>query len=102
MRIPSRSMAKLNRGPKSFVAWCGLSILILGLLAGVVAWAISYPLIAVPTVTVLAVLVAASSKNDKRRLDALANSRPGETICQFARSFDTRAVDTWIIRAVYE
>ena len=26
----------------------------------------------------------------------------GGTICQFARSFDTRAVDTWVIRAVHD
>jgi len=33
---------------------------------------------------------------------ALAEERPGESICHFARSFNPRAVDTWVIRAVYE
>jgi hypothetical protein len=29
-------------------------------------------------------------------------SRAGEAICQFARSFDVRQTDTWVLRAVYE
>ncbi|MGC3980199.1 MAG: hypothetical protein QM808_02975 [Steroidobacteraceae bacterium] len=32
----------------------------------------------------------------------LAASRKGESICEFARSFDERSVDTWVVRAVYE
>ena len=32
----------------------------------------------------------------------LAASREGEDICNFARSFDRRKTDTWILRAVYE
>jgi hypothetical protein len=35
-------------------------------------------------------------------LQKLARARRGETICGFARSFNPRAVDTWIIRATYE
>jgi len=35
-------------------------------------------------------------------LVALASERTGESICEFARSFNTREVDTWVIRAVYE
>lgn len=38
----------------------------------------------------------------KRVLRALALSRPDESIGSFARSFERREVDTWIIRAVYE
>ena len=37
-----------------------------------------------------------------RSLAKLAAERPGESICTFARSFDCRVVDTWIIRAVFE
>ncbi|MDI4635539.1 hypothetical protein J7U46_20920 [Pelomonas sp. V22] len=33
---------------------------------------------------------------------ALASRREGQSICEFARDFDARAVDTWVIRAVYE
>ena len=39
---------------------------------------------------------------DARSLNRLASGRKAESICTFARSFDCRAVDTWVIRAVYE
>ncbi|KQV50845.1 hypothetical protein ASC95_14190 [Pelomonas sp. Root1217] len=35
-------------------------------------------------------------------MQTLASCRAGESICDFARSFDRRAVDPWVIRAVYE
>lgn len=37
-----------------------------------------------------------------KRLRGLALYRPYDSICTFARAFDCRQVDTWIIRAVYE
>ena len=51
---------------------------------------------------VLWFLSARSVKTEQRRLETLAASRSGESICEFARSFDCRQVDTWVIRAVYE
>lgn len=39
---------------------------------------------------------------ENRRLRWLADERPGETICHFARSLDYRRLDTRIIRAVHE
>lgn len=47
-------------------------------------------------------LVALVSIYDRRRQRRLAEQRVGESICTFARSFDRRAVDPWIVRAVYE
>ncbi|MYM87102.1 hypothetical protein GTP91_07895 [Rugamonas sp. FT82W] len=41
-------------------------------------------------------------KRNAERLRCLAAEREGESICDFARDFDTRQVDTWIVRAVYE
>lgn len=38
----------------------------------------------------------------KARIKRLAASRAGESICEFARSFERRRVDAWIIRAVYD
>ena len=38
----------------------------------------------------------------KAGIKRLAASRAGESICEFARSFERRRVDTWIIRAVYD
>jgi hypothetical protein len=39
---------------------------------------------------------------DRVRIAALIEARQGESICEFARSFDEKVVDTWVIRAVYE
>lgn len=36
------------------------------------------------------------------RLELLAKSRVGESISEFARSFDTRAIDTWVLRTVHQ
>jgi hypothetical protein len=38
----------------------------------------------------------------KARLRKLVESRAGESICEFARSFERHHVDTWVVRAVYE
>ena len=40
-------------------------------------------------------------RHQRDHLAQLIQSRQGESICQFARSFDTHQVDTWVIRAVY-
>lgn len=45
---------------------------------------------------------AYTERRETRRLQALANARAGETLCHFARSFDTRNTDTWVIRAVHQ
>jgi hypothetical protein len=50
----------------------------------------------------LAVLTVVLTIVERRRLAELAATRPGESICSFARSFKWREVDTWVIRAVYE
>jgi hypothetical protein len=47
-------------------------------------------------------LIAVVSAWLNHRMRRLASSRPGEDICTFARSFDLRVVDSWIVRAVYE
>lgn len=38
----------------------------------------------------------------KYQVVRLRNKRQGESIGSFARSFNYRAIDTWVIRAVYE
>ena len=43
-----------------------------------------------------------SVRSDKRRVAEFLANRADESICNFARSFDTTVVDTWIVRAVYE
>jgi hypothetical protein len=50
----------------------------------------------------LFLLAREQSRREERKLRALAFQREGQTICEFARDFEAREVDTWIIRAVYE
>lgn len=38
----------------------------------------------------------------ERHFQKLCEERSGLSICEFAREFDPKVVDTWIIRAVYE
>lgn len=43
-----------------------------------------------------------SNRREKQRLQTLVSAREGESICHFARSFDKRKTDTWIIRAAHQ
>jgi len=49
-----------------------------------------------------ALLLWESNRRDKRRAAEFLAERKGESICGFARAFNTKTVDTWVIRAVYE
>jgi hypothetical protein len=50
----------------------------------------------------IVLLIALHRTWDDRRLRRLAMTRPGESICTFARAFDRRKTDFWIVRAVYD
>ncbi len=50
----------------------------------------------------LLLLAIVFSIPDMRRAKRIAEERKGDSICTFARSFDVRAVDPWVLRAVYE
>jgi hypothetical protein len=50
----------------------------------------------------IAFATARQTKLDMARQRRLASERAGESICTFARSFNCRETDTWIIRAVFE
>lgn len=54
----------------------------------------------------IALLALAWSKFEEPKIEKyfaeLYEERKGLSICNFAREFDSRAVDTWVIRAVYE
>jgi hypothetical protein len=101
MRIASRHMPKYKVKPTGTVAWLFLAVLASGLAYA----AVSSPFVAAIGALLLcaALLVArAAAKREEDALRSLAEARMGESICEFARAFDTRAVDTWVIRAVYE
>jgi acyl carrier protein len=48
------------------------------------------------------VSVAVINKREKRRVEGICSTRDEESICTFARSFSTRHVDTWVIRAAHQ
>jgi hypothetical protein len=74
-------------------------VLLLAVAIVVACFGISEAALVTATVILLfAALSSAYDNWDKR----LAASRAGESICTFARTFDRRTVDPWIIRAVYE
>lgn len=98
-RPPSKRMPPLPTRGKSLRTWLILALATaLVLVASIAVW--PAPL-AVLVVLVVTVSVAQRSRS-RRALARLAADRPGESICSFARRFDCRKVDTWVIRAVYE
>ena len=53
-------------------------------------------------IPVLAVYIYYENKRAKTKFSLLAEERKEVSICEFARSFNTKKVNTWVIRAVYE
>jgi hypothetical protein len=93
MRTPSRKMPKAPE-----VSWLGamlvLGFVVLMLVALATTWW--------PLAILVSAVIACMSLIDSRRNRKITEERRGESICQFARGFDCRTIDTWIIRAVYE
>ena len=86
------------RPPLRWPARCFLAVMAVAFMA--VFWTSS---VAVGgSLLALGSLVAVLSRREALRLARMAQSRAGESICQFARSIDCRRVDTWVVRAVYE
>lgn len=46
--------------------------------------------------------VTVINRREKRRFERMCSIRDEESICTFARSFSTRQVDTWVVRAVHQ
>lgn len=53
-------------------------------------------------IPVLMLISYFEQKRRKKKFAALQEERAEEGICEFARSFERHAVDTWVVRAVYE
>lgn len=89
--------------PESISPWkqvAAYSFLALLLVAHVYAvWSKPWILAACAAVAVFGVY---ENWKRNRKLMTLANERVDESICTFARSFDRKRVDTWVIRAVYD
>lgn len=114
MRIASRHMPKARhesptgwrRVAGSLVCW-GFPLA----LAGWYLWMLVHYPIAVLTGTAVIAGVSAAwyfgrglpqLRRTKASLRALAAARAGQSICEFSRDFDLRAIDPWIVRAVYD
>lgn len=102
MRVPSRFMLKFVPEPPSLFQKAGFLTFGLALVTAVAYVLWTHPVI---TTTGIAGIVFVSSREVKRseaRRALLASVRSDGGLCEFARSFDCRTVDTWVIRAVYE
>jgi hypothetical protein len=101
VRIPSRQMPQFVRKPLGVFGWVTLAALSLALV---------YLLLSKPAEVLGAFLLVLllygwaqlELKKERLKLQRLAEEREGQSICEFARDFDFRQVDTWVIRAVYE
>ncbi len=62
----------------------------------------SMPIIAILLTFCYAVLIYVTDNRHEARLQQLIRERSADSICTFARSFDRRTVDPWVIRAVWE
>jgi hypothetical protein len=96
MRIPSRKMPQVHAPGPSWLGWLlGLAVVSLTLAVLAKLW---WPLAILVPAAIWGIDAVYFRPRDRR----IAKDREGESICQFARGFDCRSVDTWIIRAVYE
>jgi hypothetical protein len=101
MQLPSRRMkqkAKQHIVPVVVL----LVTVIVGL--GYLVYVSSTPVLgfAFALVCVFCVWTRVENQREQHRLQCLASGRVGESICHFARAFDRRKIDTWIIRAAHE
>jgi hypothetical protein len=87
----------------------GSGLLLAGLAAALVtgaAWLLLREPAILALICVSGGVLAGWARHDALRrarvLRALAAERAGESICTFARSFERRGVDPWVIRAVHE
>jgi hypothetical protein len=97
MRKPSRQMPPAPMRTATLAGWLGLGIV--GTFFISLMWV--FPIVLAPIAAVVVATICVTVAH-RRYLARLAADRQGESICTFARSFDYRAIDTWIIRAVFE
>ena len=98
MRVPSRRMAPAAVHPVKWYGWLFLATL--PLLFGWLVWL--HPYVVGGFLGVVTVMSRFLNYEHRRYLKQVATLRQGQSICEFARYFDRRHVDPWIIRAVYQ
>ena len=102
-RVPSRRMPppRPAEGP-GLRGWALLLIFVVSSIIGVAAWIVAYPVVAIPLIAAFVLTMLGMHAEGEAQRSALARGREGESICTFARAFDCRRTDTWILRAVFE
>jgi hypothetical protein len=101
MRIASRHMPKYRPMPMGITAW--LFLVALG--SAGVHLLFNKPFASALVAALLSLAYLATRpriKREEKKLRELAASREGQSICEFAREFDLRTSDSWVVRAVYE
>ena len=96
MRSLSRWMPSRPQPVTSPVAYSLVALVAVGLLAAAI--------FSTGGRVVLGIVLIIALHNiwDDRRVRRLAMTRRGENICTFARSFDRRETDFWVVRAVHD
>ncbi len=84
------------------VIGCVLACILVGGGCGLVAWWRDALPKTLWVVGFLAVIMLVGLDNHCSALRRLSQGRTGDPLCNFARAFDTRQVDTWVIRAVWD
>jgi hypothetical protein len=97
MKAPSKRMPTLPVRKAPWSAWGFLGMLIVG--CGILAFHKPQILLLIAVIGSAAWLGTICDTRFRRHL---ALSRANESICDFARTFDRKRLDPWIIRAVYE
>lgn len=90
-------MPKYVPRPVTWVGWLVMASFVMAIVG--FFWSAPKALYFLPP---LAIGLYILSRQRTRRLQRMAEERAGESICTFVRSFDCKAMDTWVIRAVYE
>lgn len=99
MRIPSRQMP---RPPKAGPVAQAVLILVLGAMATAALLAMTKVVLACWPLIPLLLTMFVCSWIHAEPAPTDRTPRTNATICHFARAFERRAVDTWILRATYE
>lgn len=90
-------MPKIKNKPLGFSFW--FVVLLLAIVACYFLYHYPYLIFLVP---VLYLVVVRENKKYRQKYMELLKNKEGESICDFAKSFDAKLIDTWVIRAVYE
>lgn len=100
-RQPSRNMPKLT-SKLPLLGWAVIALFGVMIVYTIAAGFKSAPIVTLIIACGVATFCFSSRANYKSYLSRMKAERAGESIGTFARSFDLKTIDTWVVRAVYE